>query len=176
MQVRSNRRRINRQIFAKRVRLIDSTGKQRGIVDKEEALTEARDQELDLVEIAPEADPPVCKIMDYGKYQFEQNKKTKEGKKKQKLVQLKEIKIGLQIAEHDLLFKVKKAQGFLADGHKLKIVLFFKGREITHTDLGRGLMMKVVDHLKDFSVVETRPSLEGKRMIMILVPIQKKPS
>lgn len=176
MQVRSNRRRINRQIFAKRVRLIDHDGKQRGIVDKDEALTEAREQNLDLVEIAPEADPPVCRIMDYGKYQFEQNKKTKEGKKRQKAVQLKEIKIGLNIAEHDLLFKIKKAQDFLVEGHKIKVVLFFKGREITHTDLGRGVMMKLVDHLKDSSVVETRPSLEGKRMIMILVPIQRKPS
>lgn len=174
MQVKSSRRRVNRQIFAKRVRLIDSTGKQRGIVDKDIALAEAREQNLDLVEVAPDIDAPVCKIIDYGKYQYEQNKKTREGKKKQKAIQLKEIKIGLQIAEHDLLFKVKKAQDFLADGHKLKVVLFFKGREITHTDLGREVMMKVVDHLKDSSVVETRPSLEGKRMIMILVPIQKK--
>ncbi len=176
MQIRNNRKRINRQIFAKRVRLIDHDGKQRGIVDKETALAEAKEQNLDLVEVAPDIDAPVCKIMDYGKYQFEQNKKTKDGKKKQKLVQLKEIKLGLQIAEHDFLFKVKKAQDFLADGHKLKIVLFFKGREITHADLGRGLMMKMIDNLKDSSVVETRPSLEGKRMVMILVPIQKKPS
>jgi translation initiation factor IF-3 len=176
MQVRSTRRRINRQIFAKKVRLIDHEGKQRGVVDKEEALAEAKEQALDLVEVAGEADPPVCRIMDYGKYQYEQNKKTKEGNKRQKAVQLKEIKIGLQIAEHDLLFKAKKAQEFLTDGHKLKIVLFFKGREITHTDLGRGLMMKMVDLLKEFSVVETRPSLEGKRMVMILVPIQKKSS
>ncbi|MDI6751459.1 MAG: translation initiation factor IF-3 [bacterium] len=176
MQIRSSRKRINRQIFAKRVRLIDHDEKQRGIVDKEIALAEARENDLDLVEIAPEADPPVCKIMDYGKYQFEQNKKTKEGKKRQKAVQLKEIKLGLQIADHDLLFKVKKAQDFLTDGHKLKIVLFFKGREIAHADLGRGLMMKLIDYLKEFSVVETRPSLEGKRMVMILVPVQRKPS
>ncbi|MBU2461891.1 translation initiation factor IF-3, partial [bacterium] len=100
MQVKSSRRRVNRQIFAKRVRLIDSTGKQRGIVDKEMALAEAREQDLDLVEVAPDVDAPVCKIMDYGKYQYEQNKKTREGKKKQKAIQLKEIKIGLQIAEH----------------------------------------------------------------------------
>lgn len=161
---------INEDIKDKEVRLIDTDGTQIGIVPIKEALKHASSKNLDLVNIAPNAKPPVCKIMDYGKYKFEINKKQKEAKKKQKTITVKEIRISPSIEEHDFKVKAKKVVEFLKDGDKVKITVKFRGREVNYHTLGEQLLNKFVDIVKEIGNVEKEPKLEGKNMTMIISP------
>jgi len=135
-----------------------------------DALQIAAERDLDLVEIAPNAKPPVCKLMDYGKYRYEQAKKEKEARKKQKIVEVKEVKLRPNIENHDFETKARNAQRFLRDGDKVKVTIMFRGREITHTDLGKNLCLRFAEYLKDDSVIEREPKVEGRNMVMILAP------
>jgi len=162
--------RLNEKILAPKVRTIDHNGEQLGILPTEEALSRAKAVELDLVEVAPEADPPVCRIMDYGKYLYEKKKKSK---KKVHVSQLKEIKLRPKIGQHDLEFKSKHVERFLAGGDKVKVTIMFRGREMDFTEKGRDLLLKLADMHKETSVMERLPKLEGRNMIMILAPTKK---
>ncbi|WP_041587767.1 translation initiation factor IF-3 [Thermincola potens] len=164
--------RINEEIRAKEVRLVSSDGEQLGIVPLKEALRFAQEKDLDLVEVAPSAKPPVCRIMDYGKYKYEQSKREKEARKKQKIINVKEIKLRPNIEAHDLVTKTNNIVRFLKDGDKVKVTVMFRGREMAHTDLGKQLLDKVVDQLKDITIVERQPKVEGRNMVMILAPKQ----
>ena len=167
--------RINEQIRVREVRFIDGKGQQLGVIPTREALDIAREAGGDLVEISPSANPPVCKVLDYGKYKFEQEKKLKESRKKQKLLKLKEIRMQPKIEKHDLGFKSKHVQEFLDEGNKVKVTVRFRGRELAHTELGRDVLVKVTENLEEgtFSVVR-RPQMEGRFMSMILAPKGKK--
>lgn len=145
-------------------------GEQLGIMNPKEALEIAYDRHLDLVEIAPTAKPPVCRIMDYGKYRYEQQKREKEAKKKQKVFDVKEVKFRPGIEEHDIEVKLKNATRFLNDGDKVKFTIMFRGRELTHPELGEELLKKVAEKIKDIAVVERKSKLEGRNMIMIVAP------
>jgi translation initiation factor IF-3 len=166
--------RINEQIRAREVRLIDDQGEQKGIVPTLEALKMARELSLDLVEVAPTANPPACKILDYGKYRFEMEKKLRESKKRQKLQELKEIRMQPKIDDHDLDFKSKHVKEFLADGDKVKVTIRFRGRELAHTELGLVVLKDVLSKLGDDYVIEKQPSMEGRFMSMTLAPKAKK--
>lgn len=167
--------RINDQIRVREVRLIDGDGNQLGIIQTPDALTMAKEAGSDLVEIAPGAKPPVCKILDYGKYKFEQEKKIKESRKKQKLLKLKEIRMQPKIEKHDLGFKSKHVQEFLDDGNKVKVTVRFRGRELAHTELGRDVLFRLRDNLTEGSfVMDRNPQMEGRFMSMILAPKGKK--
>mgnify|MGYP000116292331 CR=1 FL=1 len=166
--------RINEKILVREVRLIDERGNQRGVVPTSEALAIARQAGLDLVEVSPNANPPVCKLLDFGKYRFEQEKKLRESKKRQKLMKLKEIRMQPKIEEHDLAFKTKHIQEFLNDGFKVKVTIRFRGRELAHTELGRNVLDKVLEALGDSFVVDKPPQMEGKMMSMFLSPKSKK--
>jgi len=155
------------------VRLIDVNGEQIGIVNIREAQTKAQEAELDLVEIVPHAKPPVCRIMDYGKFLFEQNKKRNKAKKKQKQVQVKEIKFRPSTEEGDYQVKLRNLIRFLEEGDKTKITLRFRGREMAHQDLGRQLLKRVETDLTEHGIVEQRPKMEGRQMVMIVVPAKK---
>jgi len=161
----------NEKIRAKEVRLIDEDGKQLGIVPTFEALKLARERELDLVEISPKAAPPVCKIMDYGKFKYQLAKKAHEAKKKQTVVQVKEMKLGLKIEEHDLGVKVRHMREFLTDGDKVKTVIMFRGREILHKAMGENLALKIIEELKGIGTLEQRPKFDGRNIIMIFAPV-----
>jgi translation initiation factor IF-3 len=166
--------RINEMIQVREVRLIDSEGNQRGIMPTAEALVLAREVELDLVEVSPNANPPVCKLLDYGKYKFELDKKLRESKKKQKQVKLKEIRMQPKIEEHDLNFKTKHIKEFLSEGFKVKVTVRFRGRELAHTELGRKVLERVMDMLEDTYVLEKAPQMEGRMMSMFISPNTKK--
>jgi translation initiation factor IF-3 len=166
--------RINEKILVREVRLIDEQGNQRGVVPTMEALAIARQAGLDLVEVSPNANPPVCKLLDFGKYRFEQEKKLRESKKRQKLMKLKEIRMQPKIEEHDLGFKTKHIQEFLSEGFKVKVTIRFRGRELAHTELGRNVLDKVLEALGDSFVIDKPPQLEGKMMSMFLSPKSKK--
>jgi len=170
----NNSLRINEQIRAREVRLIDDQGEQKGIVPTLEALKMARELSLDLVEVAPTANPPACKILDYGKYRFEMEKKLRESKKKQKLQELKEIRMQPKIDDHDLDFKSKHVKEFLADGDKVKVTIRFRGRELAHTELGLVVLKDVLSKLGDDYVIEKQPAMEGRFMSMTLAPKAKK--
>lgn len=163
---------INEEIRDKEIRLIDADGSMLGIMSSKDAQKMANLKNLDLVKIAPQAVPPVCRIMDYGKYMFELAKKEKEAKKNQKVISVKEIRVTPTIEEHDFTFKIKNAEKFLGDGDKVKVSVKFRGREMHYTKLGEEMLLKFADALKDVGVVEKRPKLEGKSMIMILNPKQ----
>jgi len=150
--------------------VIDPDGVQLGILTPEEALEKARSLGLDLVEIAPTAKPPVCRIMNYGKYRYEQSKKAREAKKKQVVIQLKEIKLRPKTDEHDFQFKARHVDRFLRAGHKAKITMMFRGREMVHTELGKRLLDRLMDVLKDVAQVEQPAKLEGRNMTMVLGP------
>jgi translation initiation factor IF-3 len=152
------------------VRLIDQDGKQLGVVATIEAMRLAREAGLDLVEISPNAAPPVCKILDYGKYKYEIKKKAQEAKKKQVVVKLKEVKMRPGTDEHDFQFKLRHIQRFLEEGDKAKITVVFKGREMAYQDLGRQVMARILEAVKDKAKVEQSPSMEGKALIMVLAP------
>ena len=162
--------RINEEIRAREVRVIGSDGKQLGIMSGREAQQLAYEEHLDLVEIAPTAKPPVCRIMDYGKYRYEQQKREKESRKKQKTFDIKEVKLRPGIEEHDFNVKFKNAVRFLEDGDKVKVTIMFRGRELSHPELGEVLLNKMAAQLKEMAVVERQPKLEGKNMIMIVAP------
>lgn len=159
---------INEQIRAKEVQLIDDSGEKKGVMSLNDALDLAYDKKLDLVLVAPNAQPPVCKIMNYGKYKFEQAKKEKEAKKKQKTFELKEIRITPNIEQHDFEFKVKNARKFLEDGNKVKITVRFRGRELNYVKLGEDNLNKFSEALSDIASPEKKAVLEGKNMFIIL--------
>ncbi|MDY6028863.1 MAG: translation initiation factor IF-3 [Acidaminococcaceae bacterium] len=166
--------RINEEIRAREVRVVGSEGQQLGIMSGRDALKLAAENHLDLVEIAPTAKPPVCRIMDYGKYRYEQQKRDKEARKKQKTFDIKEVKLRPGIEDHDFNVKLKNAVRFLEDGDKVKVTIMFRGRELTHPELGEVLLKKMAEQLQDMAVVERVPKLEGKNMIMIVAPKQAK--
>ena len=165
---------MNNEITARRVRLIGAEGEQVGVVSITEALQTAYDANLDLVEISPNADPPVCKVMDYGKYQFEQNKKLQAAKKKQKQIQIKEIKFRPGTEEGDYQVKLRNLTKFLNDGDKTKITVRFKGREMSHRELGMDLLKRIETDLEEIAAVEQFPKLEGRQMVMVMGPKKKK--
>jgi translation initiation factor IF-3 len=162
--------RINEEIRVREIRLVGSDSQQLGVVPIKEGLRIAVEQGLDLVEVAPQAKPPVCRIMDYGKYKYEQSKRDREARKKQKVIEIKELKLRPKIEEHDFQVKVKNAQRFLLDGDKVKVTLMFRGREISHSELGRSLSLKLFKTLEDQAIMEKEPRIEGRNMIMILAP------
>ena len=165
---------INHHICAKEVRLIASDGKMMGVVSLEEALSMAAKSNLDLVEISPKAIPPVCKILDYGKYKYEAQKKASIAKKNQKIVELKEIQLRPLIEKNDYEVKLKRAKNFLHAGHKMKVTLRFRGREMAHQEIGINLLSRFQKDLEDSATVDVAPSKEGRQILMILSP-QSKP-
>ena len=170
--ISQDRTRINEQIRISPVRLIDDEGGQVGIVSIEEARDLADDRGLDLVEVAPEARPPVVKLMDYGKFKYEAQRAAREAKKKQHHVQVKEVKFRPGIEEHDYNFKTRHARRFLEEGNKVKLTMMFRGRQVTHPELGREVLLRVTEDLKEVGMVESRPSFEGRVMSMVLAPIK----
>ncbi len=162
--------RINQQIRISPVRLIDSDGSQVGVVPLEEARQRAVELDLDLVEVAPTARPPVCRIMDYGKFKYRENKKAREAKKKQHVIQMKEIKLRSKIDDHDLQFKLRHARKFLEKHDKVKVTMVFRGREVVHKDLGERILQRVYDEVSDLAVQEGDIKMEGRNMILILTP------
>jgi len=154
------------------VRFVGPEGEQLGIIPIKQALKIAGEKGLDLVEVAPTAKPPVCRIMDYGKYRFEQSKREKEARKNQKIISIKEVKLRPNIEEHDFETKAKNAEKFLKSGDKVKVTIMFRGREITHPDLGKQLCMKMADFMQQVATIEKLPKVEGKNMTMILTPKQ----
>ncbi len=162
--------RVNEQIRSPEIRLIDAEGVQVGVMNIKEALAKAASDHLDLVEVAPQANPPVCRIMDYGKYKYLQSKKLQEARRRQTIIQVKEIKVGPKIEEHDMLFKLKNIRRFLAQNDKTKITVFFRGREMAHTDRGLKVLQQMAEALADVGTVEQQPRLEGRSMSMIITP------
>ena len=162
--------RINEEIRAREVRVVADEGEQLGIMSGRDALNLALERHMDLVEIAPNAKPPVCRIMDYGKYRYEQQKRDKEARKKQKSFDIKEVKLRPGIEDHDFDVKFKNAVRFLEDGDKVKITIMFRGRELSHPELGEVLLIKMAKQLEDLAVIERAAKLEGKNMIMIVSP------
>lgn len=162
--------RVNRQIRISPVRVIAEDGDQLGIMPVDAALDEAEERGLDLVEVAPEARPPVVKIMDYGKYRYEQQRKARQARKKQQHVQVKEVKFRPGIERHDFEFKIRHARRFLEEGNKVKATMMFRGRQITHPEVGREVLERVADAVEDLGTVETSPRLDGRNMTMILAP------
>lgn len=162
--------RVNEQIRVNKVRLIGAGGEQLGILNIREAQQAADDLGLDLVEISPNAEPPVCKILDYGKFKYEQQKKAAEARKKQKVVDVKEIKIRPTIEEHDYQVKLRNARRFLEEGDKVKVVLRFRGREMAHLDLGMEVLMRFKNDLSDVGKVEAEPKMEGRQAMMLMGP------
>jgi len=150
--------------------LIDEDGTMIGITSTYEAVRMAREKDLDLVEVSPKAVPPVARIMDYGKFKYQTAKRAAEARKKQTIIQVKEMKLGLKIEEHDLEFKLKHLRDFLGEGDKVKITIMFRGREVLHRDKGEQLAAKVIDALKDVSDVEQRPKFDGRNIIIIFAP------
>jgi len=169
-RTRGNRININRNIRAKEVRVIDPDGIQIGIIPTYKAIAVANDFGLDLVEISPNATPPVCKIMDYGRYKYETTKKKQEAKKKQTTFQLKEIKVRPKTGEHDLNTKINHIKKFLDRKDKVKVTVIFRGREITLTNLGRELLEKIVQETEEIAIVEQPPKFEGRTMVMVMAP------
>ena len=164
---------INEEIVAKEVKVIDENGEQLGIMPVSEAQKLADERELDLVEVAPSADPVVCKIMNYGKYKYEHARKEKESKKKQKVVEIKEIRLSSTIDTHDFEFKSKNARKFLEDGNKVKATIKFKGREVNNTTFGANVLNKFAESLEDVGTVDKAPKLEGRSMMLMINPKQQ---
>lgn len=169
-----NEPRVNEQIRFSPVRLIDPDGNQVGVVPVEEALESARQLDLDLVEVAPGARPPVCRIMDYGRYKYEQAKADREARKRHHVTQMKEIKMRPGIEEHDFDFKTRHIKRFLNERNKVKVTIMFRGREMAHTENGREVLDDVVEEIGDLATVEQAPRLEGRNMYLILAPNTRK--
>ena len=165
--------RINGEIVAREIRLVGNEGEQLGITTVREALALAEEQDVDLVEISPNAEPPVCKLMDYGKFKYEQSKKRHEAKLKQKQVQIKEVKFRPGTDEGDYNVKMRNVGRFLADGDKVKVTLRFRGREMAHQDIGLALLRRIEADLVETAVVEQFPKLEGRQMVMMIAPKKK---
>tara|TARA_B100000029_G_scaffold323205_1_gene315571 strand:+ start:50 stop:595 length:546 start_codon:yes stop_codon:yes gene_type:complete len=163
--------RYNNRITSSEVQVISSDGENLGILSLNEAISKAKKDELDLIEIAPNAKPPVCKIMDIGKFKYDQQKKANKAKKKQKKIELKEIKLRPVTEVHDYTFKIKNAQKFLSKGDKVKFTIRFKGRELQHSHLGNDLMDKIKQDIQSIGKVELQPKFEGKQMIMVIQPL-----
>jgi len=168
--IQKQRVRINEQIKVPEVRLISADGQQVGVMPTKEALARAVEANLDLVEVAPQAAPPVCRIMDYGKYKYQQSKKQQEARRRQTTIQVKEIKVRPKIEEHDMAFKLRNARRFLSEGDKVKISVIFRGREIAHTDRGFRMLAQMSEALAEVAVVEQHPKLEGRNLSMIVSP------
>ena len=166
--------RRNEQIRAYDVRLIGAEGEQLGIISRQDAINMAKELALDLVEVAATADPPVCRIMDYGKYLYEQQKKKQEAKKRQTVVQIKEIKVRPKTDDHDYETKVKHIKRFLEDGDRCKVTVFFRGREIVHRDRGENILARIVEDTKEVGKVEQEARAEGRTLFMMLTPLPKK--
>ncbi|WP_211365237.1 translation initiation factor IF-3 [Pseudoxanthomonas taiwanensis] len=173
MSTLEKQNRKNHEIRVPRVRVIGSDGEMIGVLSRDEALRLAEDEGLDLVEIQPNADPPVCKIMDYGKFRFEQQKRAAEAKKKQKQVEIKELKFRPVTDEGDYQIKLRNIRRFLEDGDKVKINIRFRGREMSHQELGRQMAARIEADLGDDIVIESRPRLEGRQMVMMIAPKKK---
>ena len=169
----SSNTRINGLIMAKKVRVIGGESEQLGVLDTPEALRIAQEQGLDLVEVAPGADPPVCRIMDYGQYKYQQSKRQHEAKKNQKIVLLKEIKMRPRTEEHDFQFKLKHALEFVEEGNKVKVTIMFRGRELSHQELGHKLMARFVESTQDYAQLEASPRMEGRMLTAVLSPKKK---
>ncbi|RMF72193.1 MAG: translation initiation factor IF-3 [Alphaproteobacteria bacterium] len=169
-QPRSSGPRVNDAITARQVRLIGPDGQNHGIVDIHTALEMAEEAGLDLVEIAPQSTPPVCKVMDFGKYKYEQQKKAAAAKKKQKTQEVKELKMRPTIDDHDFDTKMKAAERFLTNGDKVKLTIRFRGRELSHQDLGRDVLERARERLDELGKVESGPKMEGRQMTMVLAP------
>ncbi|MEE4173883.1 MAG: translation initiation factor IF-3 [Xanthomonadales bacterium] len=162
--------RRNSDIRAPEVRVIDKDGEQAGIMSAEEALAFAKESGMDLVEIAPNAEPPVCRVMDYGKYRFEQAKKQQAAKKKQKVTQVKEVKFRPGTEEADYQVKMRNVRRFIEDGDKVKVTLRFRGREMAHQELGRDMLERIRDEMAEETMVEQFPKMEGRQMVMLISP------
>jgi translation initiation factor IF-3 len=162
--------RVNNEIRAREVRVVDANGDQLGIMNVRDALRVAGDRGLDLVEVAPNANPPVCRVMDYGKHRYEQSKRDKAAKKKQRVITVKEIRMSPKIDDHDFNVKLRAAERFLKSGDKVKVSVRFRGREIVHSDLAKDKLVDLADQLKDIAAVERPPKLEGRQMIAVLAP------
>lgn len=165
---------MNDEITVREVRLVGVEGEQIGVMPTAQALELAAEAEMDLVEISPQAKPPVCRIMDYGKFQFEQNKKKQAAKKKQKQIQVKEVKFRPGTEEADYQVKLRNLTRFLENGDKAKVTLRFRGREMAHQDLGRQLLKRVEQDLIELATVEQFPKMEGRQMVMVMAPKKKK--
>ncbi len=166
--------RLNERIRVPQVRLIDEKGNQVGVISTFEALQMARDRGLDLMEVSPTAQPPVCKICDYGKFKYEKKKKEQTAKKKQTVIKVKEIQLRPQTDVHDLDYKFKNVKNFLEEGDKVKITIMFRGREIAYVDQGFKMMKQLAELVKDVAIIEAPPKVEGKKLIMIVAPAGKK--
>ena len=161
---------INWEIKAPEVRVIDPDGNQVGVLPVKEAIKIAEERGLDLVEVAPNSQPPVCRIMNYGKYKYQQSKRTQEARKHQTIIRIKEVKVRPRTEEHDFQFKLRHVKRFLDEGNKVKISILFRGREIAHPEFGKELLNRFVEGVKDVTVIEQSPRLEGRNMVMILAP------
>ena len=168
--ISSKDQRINEGIRASEVRLIDEDGGQLGVVPIDEALQIARTRDTDLVEVAPNAQPPVCRLMDYGKFLYERSKREREARRSQKQTEVKEIRLRPKTGEHDIAYKTRDARRFLQRGAKVKVRIRFRGREITHPEVARDLLDRIADELSDVAVVEKAGEMEGRTMLMILAP------
>ncbi|MEM6487309.1 MAG: translation initiation factor IF-3 [Pseudomonadota bacterium] len=166
--------RVNRQIRVPQIRLIDENGDNVGVVRPEEGVSMAEEAGLDLVEISPNASPPVCKIMDFGKFKYETQKKAAEAKKKQRIIEIKEVKFRPEIDKHDYDVKMRSVNKFLGEGDKVKVTLRFRGREMAHQERGRALLERVATDVEGIGKIEAMPKLEGRQMIMVIAP--QKPS
>mgnify|MGYP001002101075 CR=1 FL=1 len=162
--------RVNEEITAQSIRLIDAEGEQVGVVSRNDALDRAFAAGLDLVEISPNAEPPVCKILDYGKFKYEVQKKKAEAKKKQKVIEIKEIKVRPNIDDNDYNIKMRSVRRFLEEGDKVKVTLRFRGRELAHQELGAKVLDRIRDEVADLAKVEQFPKMEGRQMIMVIAP------
>ncbi len=165
---RDDRVRVNERIRVREIRVIDDTGQQLGIMPPPQALAIARQKGLDLVEISPTATPPVCRIMDFGKYQYQEQKRAREARRHQKVIEVKEIKFRPKVDEHDYQFKKKHIERFLEDGDKVKATIFFRGREMAHPEIGQRILERLVEELREVAIAETLPRMEGNQMHTIL--------
>ncbi len=171
---RERRTRVNRMIRISPVRVVADSGEQLGVMPVEEALAAAEERGLDLVEVAPNARPPVVKIMDYGKFKFQEQKAARAAKKKQHVIQLKEVKFRPATDDHDFEFKTRHAREFLGSGNKVKVTMMFRGRQLAHPEIGKAKLDKVAEELADVGKVEMEPKLEGRNMTMVIAPISSK--
>ncbi len=166
----TQRVRINKLIRASEIRLIGEDGQQVGVMPLKDALAMAGEAHLDLVEVAPQANPPVCRIMDYGKFKYQQSKKQQEARRRQTTIQVKEVKVRPKIEEHDMAFKLKNIRRFLADRDKVKVTMIFRGREMAHQDRGYAILKQMAEALTDVALVEQEPKHEGRTLFMIVAP------
>jgi len=165
---------INEEIRDREVRVVDQNGEQLGVMSSRQALELAEERQLDLVKIAPTARPPVCKLMDYGKYRFEQSKREREIRKNQKVVTVKEVRLSATIEDHDIEVREKQAIKFLKDGDKVKATIRFRGRQIAHSEIGMEVMKDFAERIKDYGTITKKPSIEGRNMFMIIDPKDEK--